>query len=186
MQEQLTSSEVESLLQQCEDELRQLRGQEKAFVYDTAGNLLVERIGSADQIQFGSEDIETMQNAKGAIFLHNHPGGWNYPPTNIQHSGRSFSRSDMILAAGIKLAEMRAITPRIRFSLRPPIAGWEGITPQDIADAYDLLTSEVRVELIHAVSNGEMTLEEANFWSEHERCKRVAESLGLQYTWAEE
>lgn len=73
-------------------------GIEFAYVYDETGKVLIKRRGVIDKIKFTTEDIAKMQEAKGVIIVHNHPGdGW------------SLSENDLLFSHHVD-AEVYAIT----------------------------------------------------------------------------
>src|SRR5205823_5749281 len=103
-----------------EDELRLLR-YESAFAVDAAGNVVLDKAGTSSEIELTDEEVELLRSATSVIFTHNHPGGWRFPPDDPRHGGNSFSPHDIHLACKCELAEIRAVTPRFRFSMKPPI-----------------------------------------------------------------
>ena len=94
---------------------------ESAFVYDPKGNLVFGKDGAQYEVAFSPEELKLM---KGNILTHNHPRGLGFPDTDPRSWGNSFSDDDIFLASTHELAEIRAVTPKQRFSMKPPPEGW--------------------------------------------------------------
>lgn len=141
-------------------------------------NLPVEHVyvlGADNQILFHHTDDEPDQVTYPmrvlaaldiAVVTHNHP------------RGRSFSRRDVLLAREARLKELRAVTPRQRFSLMPPVAGWESIGLDELNEGIrreeDLLSRAVRGE----IQRGVITPDLVSRTFHHRLWERVA-SVGL-------
>jgi hypothetical protein len=83
---------------------------EHAFAFSIDGELLFHRTDDAVS-QVGFDDV-ALTLLPGAVLTHNHPGG------------RSFSEEDAVFAMRLGLAEMRVVTSKLRYSLRPPGNTW--------------------------------------------------------------
>ncbi len=70
------------------------RKTEKAFILDDKGNVIYEKGGNYNRVQFNLEEAKYF---KGNIFIHNHPGA------------SSFSYDDIDVMLRYKMKEMRAI-----------------------------------------------------------------------------
>jgi hypothetical protein len=117
---------------------------------------------------------------RDAIFTHNHPAGWTFPPADPRRAGASFSDDDIALAVAANLAELRVIGPQVRFSARRPAGGWN-ISPDLARRQYVILVQEVARELLTAYANGVLSVEHAeqNFY--HEIVRRLADLIGFAY-----
>lgn len=83
---------------------------EHAFAFSADGEPLFHRTTEAvSRVSFDSAALALLP---GAILTHNHPGG------------RSFSEEDVTFAMRVGLAEMRVVTAKSRFILRPPAETW--------------------------------------------------------------
>jgi hypothetical protein len=78
------------------------------------------------------------------------------------------------------VAELRAVTPTLRFSIRRPPAGW-GTTPALIRLYYGLMLHVLRAELDLAVRLGTMTLETRDATLYHETARRLVRYFGFGY-----
>ena len=90
---------------------------------------------------------------------------------------------DLRLACYAELAELRVVTPRLRFSLKPPAMGWNlnyWLTVME--PIYVRHKAEVSRELRGASAAGTMTLAQAISLHFHSICSRVAYELGLEYS----
>lgn len=136
--------------------------------------------GTRDSISFEDEDIAIL---KGAIFTHNHPRGLEFPEDDPRSYGNSFSWQDLHLACYAELAELRVVTPRLRFSLKPPATGWNYDYWNTVMEAVCLRHKrDVSRELREALASGAVMLAQADAAHFHEICSRVAYDLGLEYS----
>ena len=104
-----------------ENELRPVRRRETAFAIDSIGTVILEKTSDTDfEIALTDEEVERLRNAEGVVFTHNHPRSWEYPTDDPRHAGFSFSPHDILLACRAELAEIRAVSPRYHFSMKPP------------------------------------------------------------------
>ena len=111
-------------VRQREDHIRTDRF-ETGFAVDTTGQVLLDKPGRLSEIEFTDDEIARLKEGTGVIFTHNHPGGWKFSPDDPRRGGASFSPDDIHLACKCALTEMRVVTPRFRFSMLPPVGGWD-------------------------------------------------------------
>jgi hypothetical protein len=75
----------------------------------------------------------------GGLLTHNHPGG------------RSLSLKDVSLARRWNMAEIRAVTTTHRFSVKPPLDGWQSVPNERfeaiLAREADLLNQLMETEI---------------------------------------
>lgn len=104
--------------------------------------------------------------------------------TDPRSFGHSFSEDDIRLACLAEMAEMRAVTPKLRFSMKPPLSGWNRkLWETRIHPSYDNHYQEVWEELEAAVFiSVTITPAEADVRVLHETWRRVADEIGLVYT----
>jgi hypothetical protein len=100
---------LQSSLDRVEREIRDLVV-EHAYAVSMDGELLFHR--SEDALSHIRFDHATLALLPGAVLTHNHPGG------------RSFSEEDVTFAMRLGLTEMRVVTAKSRFILRPPEEKW--------------------------------------------------------------
>ncbi|MBA2276683.1 MAG: hypothetical protein H0W06_02865 [Chloroflexia bacterium] len=161
-----------------EDELRQYRWAEVAVVLDPAtGREIWRKQGAQDEVGFAEHELVIMENA---LLAHNHPIGWRYPVSDPRHAGTSFSQSDIALAMMADVAELRAVTPLLRFSLKRPGSGWPD-SAKVLAD-YDAIDREVELALLHDMRNGSIDEATAVARHGHEVVSRLSLMHGLNYT----
>ena len=161
-----------------EDEIR-FQSLETIFFWDSQGQIVLSRTGSADQVSFRRDEL-TAINA--VISTHNHPSGTKFPLHDPRYGSNSFSLSDVKSACLARLRELRVVSPKYRYSLKPPAAGWDN----DFFDTvlrlgYDAIFYQVRRELIAQVQARKILSHEAGINLLHEVWSRLATKLGLQY-----
>jgi hypothetical protein len=180
----VTAAEI---IQAKESEIRHLRRRETAFAVDSAGNVLLEKTSETDfEIELTDNEVQCLRNADGVIFTHNHPRGWEYPPDDPRHAGFSFSPHDILLACRAELAELRAVAPRFRFSMKPSPEGWNEAYWTVISTVFEMEKAEADRELIQHLRQGQMTPAAYQTQYLHRVWQRVANVLGLNYTRSEE
>lgn len=163
---------------EAEDSIRRQQT-ETAFAWDIAGHLILRKDGAHDRISFEDAEIAFLS---GTIFTHNHPQGLEFADDDPRSYGNSFSMQDLRLACYAGLAELRVVTPRLRFSLKPPATGWDLIYWLTVMEpVYLRHKADVSRELREASSSGAMTLAQAISVHFHSICSRVAFELGLEY-----
>lgn len=169
---------VLDLIRAVEDEIRQNRWDEIAVVLDqTTGEEIWRKQGSEAAIVFSMQELTTMQDC---VLTHNHPVGWRYAASDPRRAGASFSEADVELAIEADVAEVRAVTPLLRFSLKRPNVGWPG-SPELLAD-HDAIEKRVLSTLLREVGEGSLTQEAATARVAHEVMLRLASMYGLSYS----
>lgn len=161
---------------------------ESAFAVDAAGRVVLDKRGEPSSVTVTGEECVRLREAGGVLFTHNHPGGWNYGADDLRRVGHSFSASDVRLACETNLAEMRAITPRHRYSLMPPPSRvWDATFWQTkVLPAFRRHNLAVSQENIQRIRARTATPEEVDARHYHDVWTRVAGELGLVYTQTEE
>ena len=150
---------------------------ETGVLFDINGNVLIDKRGKARSVAFSSDEIKKM---KDGILTHNHPGGWNAKPNNILHIGSSFSIDDLKMAINADLLEIRAVGPLYTYSMKRPDKGW-GVKIADFKLAYGVIERKVQRELIQAIKENRITVDQANALHYHIVSKRVAQKYGWEY-----
>jgi hypothetical protein len=170
-----------------ENEIRELRRREAAIVVDGEGNIILEKTSETDyEIAFTEEEITTIRAASNTIFTHNHPRGWDYELDDPRHAGHSFSPEDIFLACRAELAEIRAVTPIYRYSMQPPLGGWNESLWNVLWTIYQTEYAHVNRELTLQVMGNQLAVDEMEVEIEHLTWTRVAKLLGLVYNRSEE
>lgn len=152
---------------------------EIARLYSPDGDLLLETEGEESRVAFTPEELATFA---GNVLTHNHPSGLRFPEGHPRRASNSFSPADVVLAARHRLAEIRAVTPVWRHSMRPPSGGWdEAFAAGRIVPSYRRQEAAVRRELQASLERGDISVDEAEMAHFHEVWRRVSEELGMTY-----
>lgn len=144
---------------------------EHAHLIDEAGNVVLEKTGTKDAVEFTLDEAMQM---KDKIFTHNHP------------MGRSLSPEDVGLAAKVNLKEIRAVgTNRFDgkvyvYSMSRKGDAWPEI--DKISEAANWAQRHIKGEFEGKVGIGIMTVEEANARHHDEVWRRAAEHFEAVYT----
>jgi hypothetical protein len=177
----------EQRIRQKEDDLRQMRMYEAAFVIDEDGSVLIDKTsGIAYEIEFTEEEIASIRAASNPVMTHNHPRGWDVGPEDARRAGSSFSPNDIELACKAGLAEIRAVSPRYRFTMKPAGKRFQPSDWQAIDLVFSVEQEAVKAEKGTAVMQGLLRRDEYIADVLHETWKRVASLLGLEYLRIEE
>lgn len=157
-----------------------IRGQrfETAILFDPSGNEVARVDGTRDRVDLAAIDPALFP---GNILIHNHPRGWTYPPGHPLHAGHSFSDDDIFALRRHHLAEIRAVTPLDRYSMKPPLGGWGTISVEDLHRLYHRHAAGVRRAGLAAIRAGTLTPDEATAGHFHEIWERVARETGMIY-----
>lgn len=160
-----------------EDALRSLLV-ETVVWFDATGRPIGRKTGQPSMVEFSAPELTTMRDS---ILTHNHPLGWGYPATDPRRAGNSFSDDDVHFAVAADVAEFRAVTPLLRFSIARPVAGWRA-APREIRLYHAAQKDVAAAELALAIKLGSLTLEEAEASLYHETIRRLSAQLGIRYT----
>ena len=130
---------------------------ETVMAFDRNGNIIFQKSGIQEQVEFTQAEIEKMRNSP--LFTHNHP------------RGSSLSAEDVHFAVGVNIDEMRAVGQDYAYSIAHAGNRW----PE-----WDLLNKEiqatnaaVRVDFSQAVRAGTMHPRNAEFLHWHEVWTRL-------------
>jgi NAD+--asparagine ADP-ribosyltransferase len=164
---------TETIIRDFEAKIK-ARKTEKAYLFDTAGNVLLEKGGTKNQVSFTNEEVKQF---KGAILTHNHPGA------------SSFSMQDIRTACMNELMEIRAtgtyrtyvMKTKDGSNLKPDL--WK----YKIKDAYEIHNTDVRRDFMSRIDKGELSIKDAELLHGHEVWTRTAKDiLDLKYSFIEE
>lgn len=106
---------VKDVLRRFEPSMTRLKDRERAVVVDQFGNVLFDRFGGKSSVRFSPDELDTMRAAPGVVLTHNHPGG------------SAFSIEDLRFAVSQSLAEIRAVSARTLYRMRPGAEGWAAL-----------------------------------------------------------
>lgn len=123
------------------------------------------------RVQFSDDQMRAMQ---GMVLTHNHPSWLE------NGNGSAFSLSDGRVAARTRPAEMRVVTGRHLYTLRP-MEGREWPDVETMTFALGNADRTIQRRFWDAIGAGTMTREEANHLHTHEVYKLAAPALGLEY-----
>lgn len=65
-----------------------MAAQEFAFVYDEEGQVLIQKPGVSRSVSFTNDEIKLMEDSKGVVLIHNHPGGLSLSPEDVKFADR--------------------------------------------------------------------------------------------------
>lgn len=160
-----------------EDEIRQSRWDEIVVVLDqTTGEEVWRKQGSGAEIAISVQELAIMRDC---VLTHNYPLGWQYTADDPRRAGASFSADDVELALDADVVELRSVTPRLRFSLKRPTAGWPN--SMDLLWNYAATDRHRATILRRDVEVGALTQETATARLAHEVMLSLATMYGLQY-----
>ena len=164
---------------------KQIRPQrfETIYVVDQAGNVILDKNGAQYSVTFTTAETQAISQAPGVVATHNHPRGWGFPVSDPQHQGNSFSDADIDFATKTQMAEIRAITPTHRYSMKPGPGGWDAaLWTSTIKPSFDKHVAAVTAEFQQAIARKTMTPAEAAARHWHEVWTRVSKEVGLRYS----
>lgn len=160
-----------------EEDIRLNKKYETGVVYDSKGNVLIDKRGAAYSVSFTKEELIKM---KDGIMTHNHPRGWGYPEKSLGRIGNSFSPEDIYLAVNWDLAEMRAVTPNYTFVMKRPELGWGDY--KNVMKIIDRENKKLQREFQDRINKNTLTLEQASATHFHILWKRVSKHLDWKYS----
>lgn len=161
-----------------EKDIRMNKSFETGVLFDTDGNILIDKRGKSYSVSFSADEIKKMKNN---ILTHNHPRGWQAKPDLLTHIGSSFSDADLDTAVSADLLEIRAVGPLYTYSMKRPAKGW-GVTGQTVKRAYKAEEQRVQTEMWQAIRAGQITPIQASAMHFHLVNKRLAKKFGWEYS----
>jgi hypothetical protein len=148
---------------------------EHGFAFAANGHLLFRvTSGRPDQIVIPTA---LRRQLTAAVFTHNHPGG------------HSLSEQDLEFAMMSDLVEIRAVTSRARYAIRPPDQGWSYMMRLALRRTVEREKALLVRQLRQQIARGQIDANLAELEFEHRLWSRVAATGLLYYTaepWAEE
>lgn len=136
------------------------------------GQVIFSKSGNEDSIYLTDEECLLLE---GNIVTHNHP----FDDLTISVS---FSEDDVLCAAAHGAAEVRAVTPTDKFSIRPPRQGWNLNYCFDVLlPAIEAAKPQVQAQMSSELLAGLMSEPEANRTYCHRLWSVLAPQLGLTY-----
>ena len=155
-----------------QEDLIRRKEREWVFVWNSEGDLLLEKEGGRNKVEFDDEEVALMNRA---TLTHNHPSGLSFAENDPRSFGHSFSEDDIRLACLAKLSEVRAVTPKLRFSMKPPQLGWSLVFWETkVRPSFVKYSQNVWQELDQAFISGAITPAEASVRVLHEVWSQVA------------
>lgn len=179
----LSSADLAAVVRAHEDEIVRSSKVERGIAVDAKGRTLVAKTGEARHIVWRQPEAKRL---RGSIFTHNHPTGYTFAIGDPRRLGSSLSFEDVAFAVKWEVAEVRAVSPGWRHSLRPSSGSWP--SQETLRGAFDEVSAEVEREGWAAIGEGAsrgerdkvLREQEANYW--HWIWQRVAERLGFVYS----
>lgn len=175
-------SVAELVIRAHEDTIR-LNPTESAFAVDREGKVIFQKQGEAESVSVTPSEMRLL---KGTIFTHNHPSSYqlNYnQEEGPRYEGAGFSEADLRSSCIAEIAELRAVAPEARFSLKPPAEGWNSqYWDEKLGPTYKKYDLKAYGELMEAYHKGEKTVADINLELPHRVLSLTAKELGLEYT----
>ena len=141
---------------------------EYAYVFSVDGALLFHRTEEAvSRVRFSHAELALLP---GAVLTHNHPGS------------RSFSEADVKLAMRIGLAEMRVVTRKFRFILRPPEEGWSWLLLKSFPAMLEVERHLLDRQLFGEIASGVRSKGDADLVFHHLLWERVSRRELIGYS----
>jgi hypothetical protein len=174
-----TGGDLYSIIKGKEDIIRMNKTFETGILFNNKGDILIEKIGGTGtaSVRFTTQELSLF---KDNILTHNHPLGWKYPEGSMMNIGSSFSAEDIVLSVKNDLAEIRAVSPQMRFSMKRPEAGWPDLS--EVIDEINVQHRNVYLNNSVRLDNGTMTINQAQITHFHTLWKQFAESLKIEYS----
>jgi hypothetical protein len=154
---------------------------ERGFCVSPSGEVLMNRKGSKDTITLSKSDIAAITNVD-AVMTHNHPGWQEYGKDDPMQGWLSFSRADVETSISCGLAEIRAVTGKYIYSMKPGQDEWGEARAIAVRPAIHRMVDEVKNEWMPKIAGKKMSCERANMEAQHEMWKRLAGQFGWDYT----
>jgi len=151
---------------------------ETAIVYDAEGKELFRKKGGSSEVDFTAAECAKM---KDAIVTHNHPSLTALDAKyDGVYQGGSFSASDMIAAAGLDVAEIRAVGPEGTYRLVRPAKGWPSAETMD--RVYRQKAESEYGSGLEKIRRGLKPIGEANVDHWANTSTATAKELGIDYS----
>jgi SPP1 gp7 family putative phage head morphogenesis protein len=163
----------ETIIRGVEEKIKK-RKTEKAYIFDSNGNILLEKGGTKNRVAFTKDEIQLF---KGSILTHNHPGASSFSPQDIQTACANYLKE--IRATGT----FRTYTMKMKdgSNMYPDL--WK----DKMRDAYVVHNADVRREFLSKIDKGEMSIQDAELLHFHEVWRRTAKDITeLDYSFIEE
>jgi len=155
-----------------------LNAYETAIVYDAEGKELFRKKGDSSEVSFTAAECAKM---KDAIVTHNHPALTALDAKYDRiYQGGSFSASDMIAAAGLDVAEIRAVGPEGTYRLVRPAKGWP--TPEAVDRVYRQKSESEYGDALDQIRRGRKMIGDAEIGLWASTSEQTAKELGMEYS----
>ncbi len=161
------------------------RYEHAALIANASGQVLFRKRGTRQSVAFSVQELELMP---GNVLSHNHPDGWHYPVDDPRHDGAGFSIDDVRMLTEWNLAEIRAVTPRYLYRLRPSqhagsafLRTVNSMSPQTREMALRSVFIDTLVDLERRIGLEEISVEEAEAVLPHRALLRLREDWGIEY-----
>ena len=147
-----------------------------------AFNLKGEQIAFLNGEQYHVEIPEQMiSQLQDTIITHNHPRGLEYPKKDPRYLGNSFSVEDIDLFYLTASAEMRAVSPGYRHSMKPPKNGWKFKSRDELADSLRTIEKDVQKDFQSKINSEELNYKDAEANHQHEIMTRFSKKYETIY-----
>ena len=161
-----------------ESKIRKSRN-EIVAAFDDNGNEVARLDGDASSVTLTPEFIAKTKHCK---ITHNHPSGWSFPENDIRRYGESFSPDDVESACRCEWAELRVVTPKQIFIMRPPNGGWNSnYYVQEIVPAFAMANFKAMKESESIMTRSFASKELAQILTMHRTWRILCKELGIYY-----
>ena len=151
---------------------------ENAYFFDIHGNVLFHKTGSKDSIGFTIDEMTSLRKKKNLIHTHNHPSCLNFSNMNPRSFGDSFSCDDLYFGADLDVSELRVVTHKRKFIIKP-VKKWGRAI--NILQAYCRKSREIYNNFNIKIVKHEYSINEASVRNNSEIVNYVAKRFNLSY-----
>lgn len=143
-----------------------------------SGKVLLNKKGTKSEVLISKQEIEDMSRANNVIFTHNHP------------SSTSFSLNDMHMGMSINAKEIRIVSKKYTYSLKPPKISMSLVGPRDNhwpnpENLNNIMKEQESInydKLVPKVQSGEISTETAWLTHTHNVIKSTAKTFEMEYS----
>lgn len=176
----ITSSSESKQIEKLKSVEKNIRNNDyETFVaVSPSGKVLLNKKGTKSEVLISKQEIEDMSRANNVIFTHNHP------------SSNSFSLNDMHMGMSINAKEIRIVSKKYTYSLKPPKISMSLVGPRDNhwpnpENLNNIMKEQESInydKLVPKVQSGEISTETAWLTHTHNVIKSTAKTFEMEYS----
>jgi len=157
---------------------------EHCTAVDTKGNILLEKTGTYNHINFTAEEFNRM-NADNMIFTHNHPSGSSFSGDDLNMLG-AYKRGSELRAVGTKYEYSAKIIDSTKFPTKgSEVKNLYGLENSILQSKYQVIYEKERIRLINAGIDYDEAIRFATKMTSqkhtHEAMEAFAKKFGIEY-----